>query len=135
MAPVGRLRASAFRPSPPGSAGEEPASPAKRAQVSHLFWRTMIRVGIIGYGYWGPRIARNFHSLDGCELTAICDKSSDSLRRAQQAFPGVIATSDLKEVLCSPQIDAMAGTTPVWTHYQLAKAAMENGQHVFVDKP
>ena len=94
----------------------------------------MIRVGVIGYGYWGPRIARNF-SGNGCELAAICDKSPDSLRRAKQAFPGVNVTSDLKEVMCSPEIDAVAVITPVWTHFELAKAAIENGKHVFVEKP
>jgi predicted dehydrogenase len=95
----------------------------------------MIRVGIIGYGYWGPRIARNFHGLKGCELAVICDKSADSLRRAQQAYPGVEVTSDAKEVLCSPDIDAVAVITPVWTHYELAKTALQNGKHVFVEKP
>jgi len=95
----------------------------------------MIRVGLIGYGYWGPRIARNFHGLNGCELSVICDKSTDSLRRANQAFPGVSVTSDLKEVLSSPCIDAVAVITPVWTHFELAKAALENGKHVFVEKP
>ncbi len=95
----------------------------------------MIRVGVVGYGYWGPRIARNFQGLNGCELSAICDKSSDALRRAKQSFPGVHTTSDLKDVLCSPQIDAVAVITPVWTHFELAKAALENGKHVFVEKP
>jgi predicted dehydrogenase len=95
----------------------------------------MIRVGIIGYGYWGPRIARNFHGLNGCELSVICDKSPESLRRAKQAFPEVSVTCDLEEVLSSPCIDAVAVITPVWTHFELAKAALENGKHVFVEKP
>src|ERR1051326_599460 len=95
----------------------------------------MIRVGIIGYGYWGPRIARNFHGLNGCELSLICDKSTETLRRARQAFPDVAVTSDANEVLSSPQIDAVAVITPVWTHFELAKAALQNGKHVFVEKP
>jgi len=95
----------------------------------------MIRVGVIGYGYWGPRIARNFSGGNGCQLAAICDKSPDSLRRAKQAFPGVNVTSDLKEVIGSTEIDAVAVITPVWTHFELAKAALENGKHVFVEKP
>ena len=57
------------------------------------------------------------------------------LRRAGNAFPGVSVTSDLKEVLGSPCIDAVAVITPVWTHFELAKAALENGKHVFVEKP
>jgi predicted dehydrogenase len=95
----------------------------------------MIRVGIIGYGYWGPRIARNFHGLRGCELSVICDQSAESLRRAKQAFPSVSATCDANEVLCSPHIDAVAVITPVWTHFELAKKALQNGKHIFVEKP
>lgn len=95
----------------------------------------MIRVGIIGYGYWGPRIARNFLGLTGCQLSIICDKSAESLQRAQQACPGVSVTCDAKEVLCSPHIDAVAIITPVWTHFELAKLALQNGKHVFVEKP
>jgi predicted dehydrogenase len=95
----------------------------------------MIRVGIIGYGYWGPRIARNFHNANGCEVTVICDKSPEALRRAKQAFPGVAVTSEVSDVMSSPDIDAVAVITPVWTHFGLAKAALENGKHVFVEKP
>ena len=95
----------------------------------------MIRVGIIGYGYWGPQIARNFYRLDGCELHVICDKSPDSLRRAKIAHPGVQLTCDIKDVVCSKDVDAVAVITPVWTHYELAKIALENGKHVFVEKP
>ncbi len=95
----------------------------------------MIRVGLIGYGYWGPRIARNFHGLNGCELSVICDRSSESLRRAKQAHPDVPVTSDANDVLTSPSIDAVAVITPVWTHFELAKAALQNGKHVFVEKP
>lgn len=95
----------------------------------------MIRVGIIGYGYWGPRVARNFHGLSGCELSVICDRSAESLRRAKQAHPGVSVECDAKQVLCSPHIDAVAVITPVWTHFELAKSALQNGKHVFVEKP
>jgi predicted dehydrogenase len=95
----------------------------------------MIRVGIVGYGYWGPRIARNFQGVTGCELSMICDKSADSLRRAKQAHPGVSVTCNVQEVLSSPDIDAVAVITPVWTHFELAKAALQNGKHVFVEKP
>jgi predicted dehydrogenase len=95
----------------------------------------MIRVGIIGYGYWGPRIARNFQGLSGCELSVICDKSAASLKRAMHAHPSVSVTSDAQDVLGSPCIDAVAVITPVWTHFEVAKAALENGKHVFVEKP
>ena len=95
----------------------------------------MIRVGIIGYGYWGPRVARNFHDLNGCELVSICDTRPDMLRRAKHTYPDVQVTSDACETITSPAIDAVAVITPVWTHFELAKQALENGKHVFVEKP
>lgn len=95
----------------------------------------MIRIGIVGYGYWGPRIVRNFHSIEGCEVSAVCDKNGASLRRAAHDFPGVHVTSDPCEVLTSKHIDAVAVVTPVFTHFELAKTALQNGKHVFVEKP
>lgn len=95
----------------------------------------MIRVGVIGYGYWGPVVARNFHSTDGCRLAAICDANPAARARACKAFPGVTVTGDAGEVVHSPEIDAVAVITPVWTHFEFAKAALENGKHVFVEKP
>lgn len=95
----------------------------------------MIKLGIIGYGYWGPRIVRNFHGIEGAEVAVICDKSPTSLKRASHDYPHVRVTSDLAEVLSAPDIDAVAVITPVWTHFELAKAALENGKHVFVEKP
>jgi predicted dehydrogenase len=95
----------------------------------------MIRIGVIGYGYWGPHLARNFHNLDGCDVTVVCDKNAEALRRAKQAYPSVQVTSDIREVLSATNVDAMAVVTPVWTHFELTKAALENGKHVFVEKP
>lgn len=95
----------------------------------------MINVGIIGYGYWGPQIARNFHGADDCRVTTICDKNAAVHRRIQRAYPDVNITCDVEEVLRSPDIDAVAVVTPVWTHFELAKKALENGKHVFVEKP
>lgn len=95
----------------------------------------MIRVGVIGYGYWGPRIVRNFHSTEGCEVGILCDRSLAALRRAERSHPGVHLTTDPCEVLTSREIDAVAVVTPVWTHYELAKAALVHGKHVFVEKP
>jgi predicted dehydrogenase len=95
----------------------------------------MIRVGVIGYGYWGPNVVRNLHNVDGSKVVAICDKDPDALRRAKQAYPNVQVSQCCSEVLSSPDIDAVAVITPVWTHFELAKAALENGKHVFVEKP
>jgi predicted dehydrogenase len=95
----------------------------------------LVGVGVIGYGYWGPNIVRNLHGLENAQLLTICDKSPAALRRAARVYPGVQLTTDFSDVLSSPDIDAVAVVTPVWTHYELAKAALENGKHVFVEKP
>lgn len=95
----------------------------------------MIRVGVIGYGYWGPNIVRNLHALDSTSVVAVCDKSQKARARAQKAYPGLHICSDPREILTSPTIDAVAVITPVWTHYELAKQALENGKHIFVEKP
>jgi predicted dehydrogenase len=95
----------------------------------------MIRIGVIGYGYWGPNIVRNLHSLDSTRVEMVCDKSQAALARVRRSYPGIMTVSDPAEILKSPQIDAVAVITPVWTHYQLAKVALENGKHIFVEKP
>ncbi len=95
----------------------------------------MIRFGVIGYGYWGPNVVRNLRNLDSTKVVAICDQNEPALRRAKQAYPDVLVTSDCSELLLSPEIDAVAVITPVWTHFELAKSALRNGKHVFVEKP
>ncbi len=95
----------------------------------------MIHFGVIGYGYWGPNIVRNVRSLDSAKLVAICDVSAAAAERAKRANPDVRVTTDPAEILCSPDIDVVAVITPVWTHFELAKRALLNGKHVFVEKP
>jgi predicted dehydrogenase len=95
----------------------------------------MIKVGVIGYGYWGPNIVRNLHGLDSTRTEMVCDKSASALARVRKAYPSIRAVSDPAEILLSPNIDAVAVITPVWTHYELAKMALENGKHVFIEKP
>ncbi len=95
----------------------------------------MVKFGVIGYGYWGPNVARNLNQLEEAKVLAVCDKSPQSRRRVQKAYPQVEVTSDPKELLLSTDIDAIAVVTPVWTHYELAKAALEHGKHIFVEKP
>jgi len=95
----------------------------------------VIRFGVIGYGYWGPNIVRNVSGLENGQLIAICDQNAAALKRAGKLYPGVTLTADASEILTSPDIDAVAVVTPVWTHFELAKAALENGKHVFVEKP
>ena len=95
----------------------------------------MIKFGVIGYGYWGPNVVRNLDLLDKTEVLAVCDKSPASRKRVQKAYPGVRVTSDSAELMSSKDLDAIAVITPVWTHYELTKAALEHGKHVFVEKP
>ena len=95
----------------------------------------ILRVGVIGYGYWGPNIVRNVTSLEKCQLVAVCDQNPAALKRASRLYPGVQMTSNASDVLTSPDIDVIAVVTPVWTHFELAKTALENGKHVFVEKP
>src|SRR4051794_17150972 len=94
-----------------------------------------IKFGVIGYGYWGPNVVRNLDQLEQVDLMGVCDLSSSARQRVQKAHPGVSVTSDPNDLLKSSDIDAIAVVTPVWTHYELAKAALEHGKHVFVEKP
>ena len=95
----------------------------------------MIKFGVIGYGYWGPNVVRNLTAIDGSEVLSVCDKSPDARRASQKAHPGIQVSADAAELVSSTEIDAIAVVTPVWTHYELVKAALENGKHVFVEKP
>jgi predicted dehydrogenase len=94
-----------------------------------------VNFGVIGYGYWGPNIVRNLTSLEGSQVLAIAEMSPAARKRAEKSYPGIQVTPDASDVILSPKIDAIAVVTPVWTHYELAKAALENGKHVFVEKP
>ncbi len=95
----------------------------------------MLNFGVIGYGYWGPNIVRNLSSVEGARVLTIADLNPAARKRAQALYPSVNVTADTNEVLRSKDIDAVAIISPVWTHYELAKAALENGKHVFVEKP
>jgi predicted dehydrogenase len=95
----------------------------------------MIRIGVIGYGYWGPNIVRNFHTHESSEVVLVCDKNPKAQERLSKAHPSMPFSADENEILKSPSIDLVAVVTPVWTHFDLAKKALENGKHVFVEKP
>jgi predicted dehydrogenase len=99
------------------------------------FGQHTVRVGVVGYGYWGPNIVRNFEGQEHAEVVAVCDNSAKSLARVRRAHPGIPTTNEYKEMLTSCDVDAVAVVTPVWTHFELAKAALESGKHVFVEKP
>ena len=95
----------------------------------------MINLAVIGYGYWGPNIVRNFATHADCRVVAVCDRDARALARVASRHPTATVTQDIDATLRSPAIDAVAIVTPVSTHYALAKAALENGKHVFVEKP
>jgi predicted dehydrogenase len=95
----------------------------------------MLRFGVIGYGYWGPNIVRNLRAIEGCQVVGICDQSPAARKRIQASNPGIPVYSDHNELVSSPDVDAIAVITPVWTHFEVAKAALQNGKHVFVEKP
>jgi len=95
----------------------------------------MIRVGVIGYGYWGPNVVRNLQAIDYARVVAVCDKNPAALKRVKQAYPDIATTQNSTELLTSKDVDAIAVITPVSAHFGLAKGALENGKHVFVEKP
>lgn len=95
----------------------------------------MINIGIIGFGYWGPNIVRNFSNLEGARVLSICDGNKDAMKRASKVYPHITVTSDYNDILNSKDIDAVAVITPVYTHFELTRKALENGKHVFVEKP
>jgi len=111
--------------------GGGPSSTSMKTEAG----KEMIRIGVIGYGYWGPNIVRNFHAQEQSKVVAVCDQSAASQRRAHQAYPSMRVMGDCKDLLTATDIDVVAVVTPVWTHYELAKAALKNGKHVFVEKP
>jgi predicted dehydrogenase len=95
----------------------------------------VLRVGVIGYGYWGPNIVRNFHGQEQSKVVAVCDQDPKALKRLNESYPGIRVTHDCGELMTADDIDAIAVVTPIWTHFELAKAALENGKHVFIEKP
>jgi len=96
----------------------------------------MIKIGIVGYGYWGPNLVRNFFEVpEKFTVAAVCDMNADRLRAAQLRYPSVRMTSDVHEIINAPDIDAIAIATPVSTHFDLAYRALRAGKHVLVEKP
>jgi predicted dehydrogenase len=94
-----------------------------------------IRIGVVGLGYWGPNLARNFAALPGCELAWLCDASPQARERLAPSFPSARTTADLDDLLNDPALDAIVLATPVPTHAELAIRVAEAGKHCFVEKP
>jgi predicted dehydrogenase len=94
-----------------------------------------VQVGVVGLGYWGPNLARNFDRLPGATLRWVCDSSDAARERWAAAFPGARVTGDVADLLADPELDAVAVATEVPTHAALATAALDAGKHCFVEKP
>lgn len=93
-----------------------------------------IKIGVIGCGYWGPKVIRNFHELAGTSMEMVSDLDEQRLRQIQSTFPSVKTTDDYRELLAS-DVDAVVVATPVSTHFQIARDALLSGKHVLVEKP
>ncbi|HEY1005592.1 MAG TPA: Gfo/Idh/MocA family oxidoreductase [Sphingobacteriaceae bacterium] len=95
----------------------------------------MINIGIIGYGYWGPNLVRNFFAAKDCCIRAVADARPERLESLRKTFPGITGVRKSDDVILDPEIDAVVIATPVSTHFALARKALKNGKHVLVEKP
>ncbi len=97
--------------------------------------KSNVNIAIVGYGYWGPNIVRNFYEVDGVRLVACCDVRKERLVLIKEKYPMVKTTSNLNDLLSDPTIDAIIIATPTTTHFSLAKKVLESGKHVWIEKP
>lgn len=95
----------------------------------------MIRIGVIGYGYWGPNLVRNFMEARGSTVVAVCDLRPERLAQLQVRYPSIKLVNDWKALLADNSLDAIAIATPVSSHFELGMAALCAGKHVFIEKP
>lgn len=95
----------------------------------------MLNIGVIGYGYWGPNIVRNFCRIEKVKVVSLSDIDTNALKKAQKNYSHLKISNDYRDITSSPEIDAVAVVTPVFTHHEIVKHALENGKHVFVEKP
>jgi predicted dehydrogenase len=95
----------------------------------------MINVGIIGYGYWGPNLVRNFSLTSDCRVVAIADSRPERLIAAAKLAPGIVVYKNADDIINHPNIDAVIIATPVFTHFELAKKVLSKGKHVLIEKP
>ena len=94
-----------------------------------------MNIAIIGYGYWGPNLLRNFSQVNNCKVKMVSDFRQDRLVIVSKTYPGIKVSTDPDDILLSKEIDAVIIATPVFTHFSLAKKALENGKHVLLEKP
>ena len=97
--------------------------------------KRMIRVGVIGYGYWGPNLVRNFMLAPGSVVTRVCDLREERLAPLRKVYPGLKTCTRATDMINDPEIDAVVVATPVSSHFELTMAALQAGKHVLVEKP
>ena len=95
----------------------------------------MIKIGVIGYGYWGPNLVRNFSETKDAQVTFVSDRNPDRLKLVRTRYPSINVTENPVDLINDPQVDAVIISTPVSTHYDLAVRALRAGRHVLVEKP
>jgi predicted dehydrogenase len=95
----------------------------------------MIKIGIVGYGYWGPNLVRNFAETPGASVAAVADLDTKKLELVQRRFPAVKTTTNFQDLLADASIDAIAVATPVSTHFEIGMAALRAGKHLWLEKP
>ena len=95
----------------------------------------VLTVGVVGLGYWGPNLARNFNQLPGCRLGALCDLDPERLEKIQQLYPDAVCYVSFNQMLEEANLDAVVVATPVHQHFPLGKAALQAGKHVLIEKP
>jgi predicted dehydrogenase len=94
-----------------------------------------IGIGVVGLGYWGPNLVRNFHEVKGATVVRVCDVRRESLAKIARRYPAVRRSTSFADLLSDPRVDGVAIATPVPSHYGFARAALDAGKHVFVEKP
>jgi len=94
-----------------------------------------VRIGVIGYGYWGPKLVRNFYDMDEAEVACVCDTNLDRIEELYRHYPTIQGVRDAGELIHDTRVDALAVATPVSSHYELAREALMAGKHVLVEKP
>jgi predicted dehydrogenase len=102
---------------------------------SHRLVLNSVRVAAIGCGYWGPNVIRNLDSIDGFQLCSICDTNAERLASVATRYPGVRTTTGVDDIFTDPDIDAVYVATPVSSHFDLVKRALQSGKHVLTEKP
>ncbi len=97
--------------------------------------KKILKVGVVGCGYWGPNLVRNFRQSPDCQLKVLCDSSDSRLSHMRRLYPELGTTNKFEDLLSDNELDAVVIATPVRFHHSMAKAALSAGKHVFIEKP